>query len=290
MGLFGGDSGGDGGFDSSRWRENYSKLNKKYEQLYKERQPVLENYEKESLTQLHNLIGKTAPEAARSFADANKLTSAAQKNLADAQGYDTAERREAERGKAMSDVAQAGDASRAAAVDRLESFGIDPSQTRSASLDAGLRLNTALQQVKAATDAETGVEERGHQYVNDALGVNTSALNSATASRGNATNMLRGNVDAVNSTANMYGDIFGTPMSNLAAQTNINSLSLQAKAAESASRQPAAGGGGGGMSGLMGLAGMAAGAYLGSAGGPLGAQAGAQTGGALGSAAGGQLQ
>jgi hypothetical protein len=288
MGLFGGDSGGGGEFDSQEYRDQYDKINKQYQKIYSERMPILKDYERNSQEQLHALISQTAPQAAGLFAQANKLTAASNKNLADAQGYDTKERRTQERGRAMTDIGVAADAARTNALDRLESYGIDPSQTRSTSLDAGLQLEKALQQTKAATDAETGVEERGRKYVNDALGVSQGALGAASNASAVGTNMMSNNVGATNDTTALYANIFGTPMQNLGAQTNINSLKLQAKQAEQASK--AAAGGGSALGSLGSLAGMAGGGYLGfMSGGGMGALKGASMGGALGGQAGGAL-
>jgi hypothetical protein len=287
MGLFGGDGGGGGKeFDSQEYRDKYDKLSAQYQQLYNERWPILKEYEKNSKEQLHALISKSAPQAAQLYANANKLMGAADKNLQSALGYDTQGRRTQERGKAMADVGVAADASRKSALDRLESYGIDPSQTRSASLDAGLQLETALNKVKAAQDAEIGVEERGREYVDRALGVSAGALGTATGASATGTGMLQGNVQATNQTSQLYADIFGSPMDNLGAQTAINTLKMQAKQAEQASKVE----GESALGQLGSLAGMAAGGvagYYASGGNPMGAVMGAQAGQQLTSGGGG---
>src|SRR5688572_12411751 len=53
----------------------------------------------------------------------------------DFQSYGTPERMAQERGRAMADVGGAFDAQRKNALQRLESYGVDPSQTRNAALD-----------------------------------------------------------------------------------------------------------------------------------------------------------
>jgi hypothetical protein len=241
----------------------------------------LQNYEKHSQTQLSNLIGKTAPQAAKLFAQANKVNEYADANMKSALGYDTAQRRASERGKAMTDVQTASDAARKEAADRLESYGVDPSQVRSAGLDAGLQLAKTLEQVKAAKDAETGVEERGRAYVSDALQGSAGALGAASGASATGTGMLRGNVDAANETSALYGDMFGTPMQSLGAQGNIIGAQSALKQAEQASKTKGPGIGAA-IGGIASLAGMAGGAALGyQAGGGLDALWGAGQGASL---------
>jgi hypothetical protein len=286
MGLFGSSDGGGGKeFDSQEYRDKYDKLSAKYRDLAAKRLPILEQYEKNSQTQLSALIGKTAPQASKLFDQANKVNEYADANMKSALGYDTKERRAAERGKAMTDVQRASDAARQEAADRLESYGIDPSQTRAAGLDAGLQLEKTLSQVKAASDAEIGVEERGHQYVQDALAGSTSALGASSNASATGTSMLQGNVDASNQTAQLYGNMFGTPMQSLDAQGNIIGQQSALKAAEQASKTEG-GGLGAALGGIGSLVGTGLGAYAGfQAGGPMGALRGAglgqQVGGGL---------
>jgi hypothetical protein len=63
--------------------------------------------------------------------------------VAEAQDYASPARMEQRAGGAMSEVSQQFALARAAAQDRLEEFGIDPSQTRAAALDLGTRLEEA---------------------------------------------------------------------------------------------------------------------------------------------------
>jgi hypothetical protein len=53
------------------------------------------------------------------------------------QNYDSPERRAEERGRAVAEVSQSFDAARRNSLQRLESYGVDPSQTRNAALDIG---------------------------------------------------------------------------------------------------------------------------------------------------------
>lgn len=75
--------------------------------------------------------------------------------------WDTEERRDSEAGRAQADVGAAADASREAELRRLESYGIDPSQTRSAALDSKLGLQTAAAKAGAGNDARRRIENQG---------------------------------------------------------------------------------------------------------------------------------
>jgi len=87
----------------------------------------------------------------------------------EAQEYDTPERREEYRAKALADVNTQFDASRRNALQRLESYGVDPSQTRSSALDIGVRTAQAAAQAGAATQSDIGVEGRGRAMREQAI-------------------------------------------------------------------------------------------------------------------------
>ncbi len=86
-----------------------------------------------------------------------------------AKDYDTPERREAERAKSISDVSTQFDASRRNALQRLESYGVDPSQTRNSALDIGVRTAEAAAKVGAASTSDKYVEGRGEQLRGQAI-------------------------------------------------------------------------------------------------------------------------
>ena len=102
--------------------------------------------------------------------------------------YADPEAREARVGEAVQDTSQALQAARENEMRRLEGFGIDPSQTRSASLDARMRSEGALAQAGTANAQRTQLEQRN------------------LAGHGEATNLARGNQQMGNqSVANMQG-------------------------------------------------------------------------------------
>jgi hypothetical protein len=106
--------------------------------------------------------------------------------VAEAQGYDTEARREREMGGAVADVGSAFDAQRRNALQRLESYGVDPSQTRNAALDIGVRTAQAAASAGAATGARNRVEDVGRALRSDAINMGRGALSGVAGSYGGA--------------------------------------------------------------------------------------------------------
>jgi hypothetical protein len=86
-----------------------------------------------------------------------------------AQDYASAERQEVEAGKAEADVAAQFNAARQAAQDRLEQFGVDPSQTRQGALDLGTRVAEAAAQAGAGNQARSRTEQIGNEMLSNAI-------------------------------------------------------------------------------------------------------------------------
>ena len=74
-------------------------------------------------------------------------------------------------GRAQSDVARAQEAQRKQAQMQLESYGVDPSQTRSQALDAGLRTQQASAQAAAGNQARQAQEDRALAMQADVIGI-----------------------------------------------------------------------------------------------------------------------
>ena len=87
------------------------------------------------------------------------------------QNYGTPERFDKERGQAIADVSANFDSQRKNALARLESFGIDPSQTRNQALDIGMRTAQAAAQAGAATAATQRVENTGRALRAEAINI-----------------------------------------------------------------------------------------------------------------------
>ncbi len=105
---------------------------------------------------------------------------------AEAASYDTEERRQRERGAAVADVSSAFDSSRRNALQRLESYGVDPSTTRNQALDIGVRTQKAMAQAQAATGATRRVEDIGRALKSDVINLGRGALSNAAGFYGQA--------------------------------------------------------------------------------------------------------
>lgn len=89
----------------------------------------------------------------------------------EAQAYASPGRIEQEAGRAVADVSQAFNAQREQALQRLEGFGIDPSQTRSAALDVGVRTAQAAAEAAAANQARINTENVGRALRGEAINI-----------------------------------------------------------------------------------------------------------------------
>lgn len=118
----------------------------------------------------------------------------------EAQEFDTQERRDQERGRAIADVNTQFDAQRRNAQRRLESYGIDPSQTRAGALDIGIRTQQAAAQAGAATGAERRVEDVGRALRSDAINLGRGALSNAAGFYGQAVGAGQAGIGGANQT------------------------------------------------------------------------------------------
>jgi hypothetical protein len=88
-----------------------------------------------------------------------------------AQDYASPERQEVEAGKAEADVAAQFQQARQTAQDRLEQYGVDPSNTRANALDFGSRIAEAAAQAGAGNTARFRTEQYGDQLMREAINV-----------------------------------------------------------------------------------------------------------------------
>jgi hypothetical protein len=223
--------------DSQDWRNNYDKLRGQYQKLFNERKQATADYETTSKTTLDDMLSNTLPAAKKYLDESNQMGDVTSENyipgvkkyMEDAEGYDTQQRRDEASGRAMSDVEVAGNQARQSALARLESYGIDPSVTRSASLDQNARISSALEAVKQGRDASIGVEERGRAYRSDALDKGSRLSQEETARGAMASDMYKSALGAANDTADEFTKIYGSPQQNLQNQKSLIDSSWQAK-------------------------------------------------------------
>lgn len=157
--------------------------------------------------------------------------------------YDSPERRGQERGRAITDVNTQFDAARRNALQRLESYGVDPSQTRNAALDLGTRVQQAAAAAGAANASDRATEQTGRALRAEAINIgrglpsNVAAsysqslqagnsmvgnANQTTATSGNA---AQGANSYLNTANNAYGTAANTQsqgFNNQMAQYNAN--------------------------------------------------------------------
>jgi len=120
------------------------------------------------------------------------------------QQYDTPERRQEERGRAIADVNQSFDAARRNSLQRLESYGVDPSQTRNAALDIGVRTQQAAAQAGAANAADRATEQTGRALRAEALNIGKGYPSNVAGSYGQsiqAGNSMVGNANQTTATS-----------------------------------------------------------------------------------------
>lgn len=129
----------------------------------------------------------------------------------EAQSYATPERANLERSRAIADVNTEFDAQRRNSLQRLESYGIDPSQTRNQALDVGVRTAQAAAAAAAATGATQRVEDVGRSLRADAINLGRGLPSMVASSYGQAINAGNAGVGNSNSTFGTSAGVLGTP-------------------------------------------------------------------------------
>lgn len=106
----------------------------------------------------------------------------------DALDYSTDERRDKDIGRAQATVAQQFDQTRQAALQQLEGFGIDPSSTRYAAMDIGIRASKAAAMAAAGNQASERVDAMGRALRSEAINVGRGYPGQVAAQYGTALN------------------------------------------------------------------------------------------------------
>ena len=104
----------------------------------------------------------------------------------EAESYASPERQEAEAGQAEADVAQQFEQARRTAQERLEAFGVDPTQTRAGALDLQTRMAEAASQSAAGNTARERTENIGRALRSEAINVGKGYPAQALAAAGAA--------------------------------------------------------------------------------------------------------
>lgn len=122
------------------------------------------------------------------------------------QNYDSPERRQQERGRAMADVNASFDAQRRNALQRLESYGVDPSQTRNAALDIGVRTQQAAAMAGAASASDRATEATGRALRAEAINIGKGLPSNVAQSYGQSLQAGNSQVGNANQTTSTSGN------------------------------------------------------------------------------------
>lgn len=128
------------------------------------------------------------------------------------QNFDTPERRAQRAGEAQASVAMAQNAQRNNALARLEGFGIDPSQTRSAALDRNLRAMEAAQQAAAGNIERRNTEALGRSLRAEAINIGRGYPSQVAGAYGQTLQAGTNAVGNMNNTVQTGANTMGTGM------------------------------------------------------------------------------
>lgn len=178
------------------------------------------------------------------------------------QDYASPQRIAAERGRAIADVSQSFDAQRRNALQRLESYGIDPSQTRNAALDLGTRVAQAAASAGAANNAARNVENTGRALRAEAINIGRGLPSNVAASYGQSIQAGQAGVGGANQTtgtstnALMSGNqAAGQALQGFGQSAGIQNMGYQNQMMQYGANQAA-------LTGALGFAGGVAGMML----------------------------
>lgn len=192
-----------------------------YKQVYAEQAPARDRATATALEVADAQLASMRQQAEQSkeYADYNRETfrPLEQSIVADAAGYDTAERREAEAGTAVADVGQQASIARQSQTRAQTRMGVNPNSGAAVSMQNQVSLGEAAAKAGAANTARKNVETVGFARKMDAAGLGRNLpSNSATAASValNAGNSASGNaaapVQQAQSAAAMMGQGFNT--------------------------------------------------------------------------------
>jgi hypothetical protein len=140
----------------------------------------------------------------------------------EASGWNTPARAETQSASAQADVASAFTGQRQAAQQSLESYGIDPSQTRYGALDLGSRISQAAAQAAAGTQSTLNTQATGLALQGEAINIGRGYPGSIAQSYSTASGAGSAGVTAGLNTSSTYGNMMGTPTQWAGLSTNSN--------------------------------------------------------------------
>lgn len=132
--------------------------------------------------------------------------------ISQAQRYQDPAFQEAEAARQAAEVSRQYNLARGAAQDRLESFGIDPTQTRSAALDMSARTAEAAARAGAANAGRQGAIDRGINLMGGVLGYGNNLTGQALNAYGGAGQQGGAALSGSLQTTGSGASTMGTPM------------------------------------------------------------------------------
>lgn len=214
--------------------------------------------------------------------------------IREAAEYATGARADFDAGRAMTSVGQAFDAARSNALARMESYGVDPSQTRSAALDAGIRVQEAAAKAAAGTQSRLNTENVGRAMRSEAINIGRGLPGNIASAYGTAMQAGQTGLGGALQTTASGANTIGTGAQWAGVQQNALGTWSNALSSQQAGQMQAANAKNA-QSGQMGsaigsIAGMAIGTMIApGVGTALGGALGSAAGGAIASAKGGRM-
>lgn len=139
-----------------------------------------------------------------------------------ANNYNTPQNASQQAGSAMADVASTFDANRAASLQNLESYGIDPSQTRYGALDLGTRISQAAATAAAGTQSRLNTQGTGLALQGEAINMGMGLQNNVAGSYATAEGAGLSGINGANSTTTTGVNAMGSPASYFAGGNSAN--------------------------------------------------------------------
>lgn len=176
-------------------------------QQYAQEWPYVQNYMNAMTTEMNQSISSAAEQQNRLE---NIYYPIENQFAKQAQSYNTPTRQEQASAAAQADVANSYNAQRTSALQSLESYGIDPSQTRYGAMDLGARVSQAASAASAGTQARLNTEATGLSLEGEAINIGRGYPSSIASSYNTAQSSGSSGVNAGLNTSTTYGNLMGT--------------------------------------------------------------------------------
>lgn len=145
-----------------------------------------------------------------------------------ANNWNSADRQTQQAGMALADVNRTFEAARRNSTASLESFGIDPSQTRYGALDLGTRVSQAAAQASAGTTSRLNTEATGLALQGEAINIGKGYPGQVAQSYSGATTAGGAGITSGLNTSSTYGNMMGTAAQWSGLSTNSNQAAMGA--------------------------------------------------------------